>query len=304
MTASKRILPSLTSRQAKPQRRFLTLNPQRACRSSPDTQRWTLRSMMPMDTHSLQPANRIRQRVQFVAEEALTGPRADLEDAIGTLDAQQGNWQEAQQRFEHAISLDNSYVRARIHLGMLFRAQKNLANALNTLSTAAAMNPPNAEALMEYGRALAAAGKDEEAVQQFNAAIQADSNLPGVQLELAMALQRLGRQQDAIPWFQKAIEREPHNSFGAHESRTWRSRLTGKGKEALDYFKRALAENRKRSHRLQGSGRLPHPAFRIRRSDRRFPESNRARSQRPAASLRSRPRLQVQRPAQTMRSPN
>ena len=72
--------------------------------------------------------------LQFVAEEALTGPRADLEDAIGTLDAQQANWQEAQQRFEHAISLDSSYVRARIHLGMLFRAQKDLVDALNTLS--------------------------------------------------------------------------------------------------------------------------------------------------------------------------
>ena len=31
--------------------------------------------------------------LQFVAEEAITGPRADLEDAIGTLEAQQGDWQ-------------------------------------------------------------------------------------------------------------------------------------------------------------------------------------------------------------------
>ncbi len=195
--------------------------------------------------HALAEAGKPDQAaLQFVAEEALTGPRADLEDAIGTLEAQQGDWHDAQQRFEHAISLDNSYVRARIHLGILFRTRKDLINALNTLSSAAASNPPNAEALMEYGRTLAVVGKDEDAVQQFNAAIQADSNLPGIQLELAMALQRLGRQQDAIPWFQKAVEREPNNP-SALTNLGLALTLTGKGKDALDYFKRALAENPK-----------------------------------------------------------
>jgi protein O-GlcNAc transferase len=193
--------------------------------------------------HALAAAGKPDQAVlQFIAEETIAGPRSDLEDAIGTLDAQQQNWQDAQQRFERAISLDNSNVHARIHLGLLFLAQKNVVAAVNTLSTAAATNPPNAEALMEYGRALATAGKDEDAVQQFNASIQADSNLPGVQLELATALQRLGRQQEAIPWFQKALEQAPHNpslltNLGLALT------LTGKGKEALDYFKRALAEN-------------------------------------------------------------
>jgi protein O-GlcNAc transferase len=195
--------------------------------------------------HALAAAGKPDQAaLQFVAEEAITGPRSDLEDKIGTLDAQEGNWQEAQQRFERAISLDNANVRARIHLGMLFLAQKDIVDAVNTLSTAAAANPPNAEALMEYGRALAAAGKDEDAVQQFSAAVRTDSNLPGVPLELAMALQRLGRQQEAIPWFQKALEQQPHNP-SVLTNLGLALTLTGKGKEALDYFKRALAENAK-----------------------------------------------------------
>ena len=66
--------------------------------------------------------------LQFIAEESLTGPRADLEDAIGTLDASQSRWQEAQERFEHAIALDGSFVRARIHLGLLFRVQVRCRN--------------------------------------------------------------------------------------------------------------------------------------------------------------------------------
>ena len=34
-------------------------------------------------------------KLQFVAEEALTGPRAEIEDALGMLDAQQSRWDEA-----------------------------------------------------------------------------------------------------------------------------------------------------------------------------------------------------------------
>ena len=180
--------------------------------------------------------------LQFVAEEAITGPTSELEDAIGSLYAQQRNWPEAQQRFEHAISLSSANIRARIHLGLLFRTQKDIVNALNTLSAASALEPPNAEALMEYGRTLAAAGKDEDAVQQFTAAIKVDPSLPGLQLEMGMALQRLGRQQDAIPWFQQAVEREPHNA-AALTNLALALTLTGKGKDAIDYFKRSLAEN-------------------------------------------------------------
>ena len=180
--------------------------------------------------------------LQFVAEESLTGRRADIEDAIGTMDAQQGRWQEAQERFERAISLDESFVRARIHLGALFRTQKDFVNAVNTLAPLAVLNPPNAEALLEYGRALAGAGKDENAIEQFNRAINADASLPGAPLELGMALQRLGRQQEAIPWLQKAVDRDPHNET-ALTNLGLALTLSGRGKEALDYFKLALAEN-------------------------------------------------------------
>ena len=83
---------------------------------------------------------------------------------------------------------------------------------------ACALGPPSAEAMLEYGRSLAAAGKDEDAIQQFTPAMKLNPNLPGVQFEMAMALQRLGRQQEAIPWFQKAVERDPHNAMRADES--------------------------------------------------------------------------------------
>ena len=183
-------------------------------------------------------------QLQFVAEESLTGPRADLEDAIGTLNAQQSKWDEARRRFERALELDPSYVKARIHLAVVQRSQKDLQGALNTLAPAAESNPPNAEVLLELGRTLAAGGKDEEALQQFDAAAKANPKVPGVQLEMAMTLQRLGRQQESVPWFQQAIEQEPKNEM-ALTNLGLALTLTGKGKDALEYFSRAMAINAK-----------------------------------------------------------
>lgn len=182
--------------------------------------------------------------LQFVAEEAISGPNSNLEDAIGSLDAQQGLWQDAQQHFEHALSLDTANVRARIHLGVLYRTQKDLISALNTLSSVVTLEPPSAAGLMEYGRTLAAAGKDEDALQQFGAALKVDPSVPQAQLEMGMALQRLGRQQEAIPWFEQAVEREPNNP-AALTNLGLALTLSGRGKDALDYFKRAQAASPK-----------------------------------------------------------
>ena len=75
---------------------------------------------------------------QFVAEEALTGPKAEIDDAIGTLYAQQSKWDEARKRFLHALELDEAYVKARVHLAMVLRTQKNLQGALDALAPAMA----------------------------------------------------------------------------------------------------------------------------------------------------------------------
>jgi len=55
-----------------------------------------------------------------------------------------------------------------------------------------------------------------------------------------MALQREGRQQEAIPWFRKAIEREPHN-VSALTNLGLALTLTGKANEAQADFQQALA---------------------------------------------------------------
>ena len=179
---------------------------------------------------------------QFAAEEKITGPRADLEDAIGSVEAQMGNWAEARKAFEKAIAADSSYTKARIHLGVLDRQQSDLGASIDTLEAATRVEPPDAEAFVEYGRTLAAAGRDEAAVPAYEQALKLNPNLPGAAADIAMSLQRMGRQQDAIPWFEKALVAEPRN-VSVLTNLGLALTLTGKAKEGLDYFARAQKES-------------------------------------------------------------
>jgi tetratricopeptide (TPR) repeat protein len=177
---------------------------------------------------------------QLVGEERIAGERADLEDAIGSLYAQQKQWDAARKRFEHGAELDDSLAIVRVHLGVVLREQGDLAGSLTMLEPVAKAEPPDVNAEFEYGRTLAVAGRDDEAARQFEAALKASPDLPGAPLELAMALQRLGRQQEAIPWFEKAVERDPKNA-SALTNLGLALTLTGKAKEGLDVLQRAQA---------------------------------------------------------------
>lgn len=178
---------------------------------------------------------------ELMAEEKITGERANLEDAIGSLYAQQKDWDEARSRFERALALDGSMEVARIHLGVLLREQGDLAGSLTVLESAAqASTPGDAQASLEYGRTLVAAGRDADAVAQFEVAAKADAFGTDAAMELAMALQRLGRQDEAIPWFEKVVDKEPRNGT-ALTNLGLALTLTGKAKEGLDILQRAEA---------------------------------------------------------------
>ena len=73
--------------------------------------------------------------------------------------------------------------------------------AINSLQAAVSAAPENALAQFELGRTLEAANQDEAAIFHLEEAIKPNAELPGVENELAMVLQRDGRQQEAIPWF-------------------------------------------------------------------------------------------------------
>jgi len=180
----------------------------------------------------------------FRAAEQREGDRADLDDAIGSLYGQRQDWSNARDEFDKAIASDKNFVPARVHLGVLLRAQREVDGSIAELADAVSLAPDDANAQLELGRSLVAAGRDEDALSHLQQALQLDPRLPGAEVDLAMALQRLGRQQEAVPWFEKAIAKDPNNS-SALTNLGLALTLTGKAKDSLPYFQRALAENPK-----------------------------------------------------------
>lgn len=177
---------------------------------------------------------------QFKTEEKLAGPHAEIDDAIGAMNARLAQWDDAQQALERAVAEDGNYTQARVHLGVVYRERHDLPASIAALEPAARADPPDMNASLEYGRSLAAAGQDDAAVPAFERALQRDPKQAVGASDLAMALQRLGRQQEAVPWFEKALASDPQNpdiltNLGLALT------LTGKAKEALDYFARARA---------------------------------------------------------------
>jgi tetratricopeptide (TPR) repeat protein len=169
---------------------------------------------------------------------------AELQDELGSLLAQQKRWQEAESAFREALRLnpqEEAAVGPHMHLGVVLIEEKQYPAALAELGNAAAAAPGNAVVQLQFGRGLAAAGRDEDAVPHLEAALKLSPELPGGALELAMAEQRLGKQQESIPLFEKAVEREPHNAL-ALTNLGLALTETGKAKDAVPYLDRALAE--------------------------------------------------------------
>ena len=176
---------------------------------------------------------------QFAAEEQIAGPRAAIDDAEGSVEAQMARWEDARALFQKALGEDGAYMPARLHLAAVYRQERDFNAALAVLEPAAKANPPDGAALAAYGQILADAGQDDAAAAMLAQAMQIEPNLSDAAGSLAMVLQRLGRQAEAIPWFEKAVAAAPQNptllaNLGLAMT------LTGKAKDALPYLDRAL----------------------------------------------------------------
>ncbi len=102
-----------------------------------------------------------------------------------------------------------------------------------------AKRPANMNARNNYGLALFRAGRTDEAVAQYQAALAIEPNYPGVHSNLGNALHREGRVAEAIAHYRRAIELEPsypaahYNLAGALEG-------AGRTEEAIGEYRETV----------------------------------------------------------------
>jgi protein O-GlcNAc transferase len=136
---------------------------------------------------------------------------AELHDELGSLYAQQKDWGHAQEEFTTAIHLNSNLAAAHLHLGLAMQAQGE-GKAMSEMMEAARLAPQNVTIALELGKALVADGRDEQAIPLFERLLQLEPESIQVSYQLALALQRSNRVQEAITLFKKVVAAEPNNA--------------------------------------------------------------------------------------------
>jgi len=142
---------------------------------------------------------------------AIEPPNAELHDELGSLYAQQKNWASAQDEFAAAIRINPNLAVAHLHLGLAMQAQGE-KDGLTELAQASQIAPQNTVIAIEYGKALAASGQDEQAIPVFEHVLELDPASPAASYQLALALQRSSKVQEAILLLKKVVATEPNNA--------------------------------------------------------------------------------------------
>ncbi|MDO6386725.1 tetratricopeptide repeat protein [Uliginosibacterium sp. 31-12] len=89
---------------------------------------------------------------------------------------QQGRTAEAENCFRSAIRTDPSCALAFSNLGMLLMARHRYEDGFKLIKRAAALNPTHSGILVNYGNGLMMAGQVQEAVRQYQKALELDPN--------------------------------------------------------------------------------------------------------------------------------
>jgi tetratricopeptide (TPR) repeat protein len=188
-------------------------------------------------------AGRYPEAVAHMQAAVAAAPKdALLYDQLGTLYAQQHSWALAESSYQQAIQADPSLAVAHLHLGVAIESAADASRlplAIAELTRAAELAPQSALAQLELGNALAAAGRDDEAIPHLDQAQKLDTSGVGAADQLAMVLQRTGEVQQAIPLFEKVVAAQPQNTV-ALSNLALALVQTGKAKEAIAYLQRVL----------------------------------------------------------------
>jgi tetratricopeptide (TPR) repeat protein len=113
-----------------------------------------------------------------------------------------------------ALIMDDSIAGAHALLGNLYALKREFEKALFEGERAIALDPGEAESQLWYGMSLVYVGRPEEAIPLYQKAIQLNPFAStGYYIHLANSLRDAKRFEEAVSAYRKAIQREPNNIF-------------------------------------------------------------------------------------------
>ena len=193
-------------------------------------------------------------------------------------------WNEAEQEFRRALELNPNSANAHYFYGVEFLiAQKRLDQALEELRTAMSLDPLSPIVNTNYASVLTMAHRYEEALAQFQKALQADPGFKPAHYKLSLLYAATGHFGDAVSELQKFVSTPGSFSPDAkgyvalclaseqfHKNEWWSSIAAAYGyandrEKTLEYLEKAYSQA---DEELLLSIRLP--AFDFIRSDPRY----------------------------------
>jgi len=128
---------------------------------------------------------------------ALQPGLAEAHYNLGLAEAGRGDFAAAIPQFAETVRLRPDHAGAELNWGVALALSNRLAEARPHFERALELDPESAESHQTYGRVLLTAGEPEPAAAQLREALRLNPGLPGLRRDLAVALQRLGRTDEA-----------------------------------------------------------------------------------------------------------
>jgi Tfp pilus assembly protein PilF len=194
-------------------------------------------------------AGRLNEAIAELSTAASLDPQlSEAHNLLGVAYNQKGFGDRAKDSFERAVKNDPQDVETLNNLGFALYQNGNYRAAVDRLKRAAKLAPTDERVLNNLGLALCRLGKFDDAYKSF---ARAAGPLVG-NLNIAKMLERFGREDDAIHYYENARQIDPGNSFALRRLADLYQRV---GKTAESDAVRAVIASAQNVSIATGSGR-------------------------------------------------
>ncbi len=164
----------------------------------------------------------------------------EIHNNLGNAHLRRGEFDEARIEFQQALALDPNNADALLNLGSIARLKGNAAEAEHYVERALRVNPNSIGALAELAELKRDRNDLAEAIRLYGEALALHDSNPGLYLGLGDSLQRAGRYAEAEAAFKRVLELDP-DSFEARYNLGVTYGQQQRIEEAMRFYEAALA---------------------------------------------------------------
>lgn len=161
---------------------------------------------------ALKDLERYEEAKKALTQAAVLAPEsADIQEHLALNCIAQGRFTEAAAHFEKALTLDPDTLQLAYRLGLAQLESGDAAAAAETLAPLLDRLPHHALLRYDYGRALAALSRHDDAIRAYGAAWLLDNSYLNAINGLGFSLSLSGRPEEALAWLHLALQWDPEN---------------------------------------------------------------------------------------------